>query len=291
MGQWYQRRSTWGTTGRCTCMNGFTGSACHRLECPFTQYSCSGHGECYTMYDLAGLAEVNGELAGYTYGLTPNNPATWDAQHVQGCVCTEGYHGYDCSLLKCPTGDNPDSMGQIDEIQVVNCTATDAAIDNPQVGTNDATTAIKLAFEYKNEISTSVYSYATAVQVKAALEAMDGIREVSVESSTANGDTLCATSTGGFKVTFLTEHGDLPLLKLKSAISEDGTTRSATKVGSYEIQAGTKEENTCSDRGICDETTGKCMCFNGYAASDGKGGAGIYPDCGHIEKIIIDSGL
>jgi hypothetical protein len=33
---------------------------------------------------LASLATINGDFAGYTYGLTPNNPSTWDAKKVKG---------------------------------------------------------------------------------------------------------------------------------------------------------------------------------------------------------------
>ena len=37
-------------TGRCTCMNGFSGAACERNNCP---RGCSGHGYCRSMSDYA----------------------------------------------------------------------------------------------------------------------------------------------------------------------------------------------------------------------------------------------
>lgn len=34
--------------------------------------------------------------------------------------------------------------------------------------------------------------------------------------------------------------------------------------------------------GVCDRSTGACGCFSGFASSDGRGGAGPRPDCGHL---------
>ena len=43
------------------------------------------------------------------YGTNPNNPVTWDADRVFGCLCDEGWEGYDCSLQSCTKGTNPDT--------------------------------------------------------------------------------------------------------------------------------------------------------------------------------------
>ena len=42
---------------------------------------------------------------------------------------------------------------------------------------------------------------------------------------------------------------------------------------------------TCSRRGICDETLGKCKCFSGWGSSDGSGSLGPNNDCGHRLKL------
>ncbi len=38
---------------------------------------------------------------------------------------------------------------------------------------------------------------------------------------------------------------------------------------------------TCSNHGLCDHGTGKCVCFAGWGSSDGSGGLGSKHDCGH----------
>jgi hypothetical protein len=257
------------TTGKCTCFDGFTGGACDRLSCPGSP-TCSGHGECYSMYDLAKRATINGVIQDYTYGDTPNNPLTWDAEMIMGCVCNEGYHGYDCSLMSCPTGDNPDSRLQQDETQVLTC------IDGDATGT--------VTFRYKEVLSEPVDVSAMSHTLQAALEAMPNIRRVHVFQTNAtkeetHEEVMCSPSGSSVGVTFLTEHGDLPLLEVAA------TTGGASMTITESIK-GTKENAVCSDRGICDESTGLCTCFPGYAGSDGMGGPGIINDCGHVEKII-----
>ena len=63
------------------------------------------------------------------------------------------------------------------------------------------------------------------------------------------------------------------------ASESDGTT-------TFNAVDGTKENNYCSDRGICDEATGVCKCFTQYGSSDGYGQRGQRPDCGAILPIV-----
>ena len=74
-------------TGLCTCMEGFTGKACHRTECPS---QCNSRGRCVNLNEKAATTR-NSDSVRYTY------EGVWDAEKIYGCLCDDGYEGYDCS--------------------------------------------------------------------------------------------------------------------------------------------------------------------------------------------------
>lgn len=94
-------------TGHCSCQFGFEGAACERMSCPLGAplhdgrlLPCSGRGLCT---DLARLAhEFN-----YWDFPRPTYTEPWDKEKIYGCLCDEGYSGYDCSLSECAVGDDP----------------------------------------------------------------------------------------------------------------------------------------------------------------------------------------
>lgn len=111
-------------TGECKCRAPWSGSACDRRECP---NKCSGHGQCVSMADMTlmyhALPLQKGDLLRTTniaYGVSRETTA-WDAEIMQGCVCESRwsvgfgdgetqlpeYFGADCSLRRCPSGDDP----------------------------------------------------------------------------------------------------------------------------------------------------------------------------------------
>ena len=116
------------------------------------------------------------------------------------------------------------------------------------------------------------------------LQSIPGIRKVSITAVDPTKDTLtsmCTTAGNNLLVSFLTEHGNLPLLQpvyLPLGVTGMSVTVKAEK-------EGTKEMIECSGRGICNRANGKCTCFNGYGSSDGTGKAGLYGDCGYIQPI------
>ena len=48
--------------------------------------------------------------------------APWDATMLFGCVCEAPYAGFDCSYRTCATGDIPTTTGQVNEVQLIQCT-------------------------------------------------------------------------------------------------------------------------------------------------------------------------
>uniref|UniRef100_A0A7S1XM25 EGF-like domain-containing protein n=1 Tax=Phaeomonas parva TaxID=124430 RepID=A0A7S1XM25_9STRA len=134
--------------GVCTCRAGFEGMACEKLACPtaVNGLTCSGHGVCLSMADLA---QKNREVTTpYAYGNADRGQLTaeaWDHDKIYGCYCdggdarypyngprahisgsyvnnpaAQGYTGPDCSLRRCPHGDDP-VTGELREVQVIPC--------------------------------------------------------------------------------------------------------------------------------------------------------------------------
>lgn len=107
-------------TGTCQCFHPFTGSDCSKFKCP---NDCSGHGTCLSMseYGLVDEGQPT-QKSNYKYGTAAvMDSSTWDAESVHVCLCDSswavGMHGGqtqlpewfgpDCSLRRCPTGDDP----------------------------------------------------------------------------------------------------------------------------------------------------------------------------------------
>lgn len=197
--------------GACTCQQGWTGAACERLSClgsnqnaGFSSDGCSGNGQCKSMAQLAKLSTTDGVANSFTYGLVPNKVATWDAEMLYGCYCDKAFFwepdrnqsvDYMCSRRPCPTGDNPLTNDNVTEIQKVTCTGTSGTF-NLRFG---AETTAEIAFD------------ATAAQVEAALELLNGIEDVAVsfgEGSAA----ACSASGVPIFVDFFTPNGDVGLM-------------------------------------------------------------------------------
>jgi len=222
------------------------------------------------MTQLATKYEDNGDATSVTYGATPNNPLTWDADKLQGCYCDAGYEGFDCSLLSCPFGDDPEnSSSQYNEIQTIMC--------DEATGTDGT---FSLTFRQQ---STTQLSYDSKVaDVEAALEALSSITDVSVtlDDQTADSSTTIVCGAGGttWHVEFYSPTSDVPLLTSTTENLDDFTITETVK--------GDKEWEECSGRGKCDHETGICTCSTGFTASNGQGASGQLNDCGYKTPIV-----
>ena len=98
-----------------------------------------------------------------------------------------------------------------------------------------------------------------------------------------SGSTVCTDAPGvSTSITFDNNGGDLPILIVGQPLT--GT----LVLGVTETVKGTKESAQCSNHGICDTLTGRCVCEAGFAESDGMGGPGMIRDCGYNDVNVLN---
>jgi hypothetical protein len=226
---------------------------------------------------MAGLAQeatTNGVLTPFTYGRDRNSGDTWDHDSNQGCICHDGFQGYDCSLRSCPAGDDPTTTGQFDEVQTLSCA---------HVG---GSPTFKLRF--RQETTAAIAFSATAAEVAAALQDLPTIGTIAVVFDAGSAQACSSAGITLMTFSFQTENGDVPPIELvENAGYVQGTTLNFSPVaGATESTKGTTETDECSARGLCNHATGNCECFVGFGSSDGSGGAGDIADCGYREPYV-----
>ena len=289
------------TKGECKCRVNYEGAACDRMSCPGGEPSCSSHGQCLSMAQLAeqSTAHSNGALTDYTYGKVPNDPHTWDFNKVYGCKCDRDYTGYDCSLRVCPKGDDPlTGTGNGDEVQVKEVQYIKCVADS---GT--------FRLRFRGETTADIAHDATKEALEATIEELRSVGgatyvgDVTVEFYPLERTSACSAETRSngtmIKVHFDSELGDLPEIvpdyatTLGLTSSVDGQTQDPSVIvlsdgaslDGYVSVKGTTENAECSNRGICDRGTGLCMCSPGFGSSNGNGmhsEAGTRGDCGYV---------
>lgn len=255
---------------KCVCKTGWKDGDCSKRICPrhYSWFSypsadnkahdglteCSSVGEC-TQGGACDCPEpffgaaceyvkCHRNCNGHGRCVPSRNFGEWDDDRIFKCECDAGYDSFDCSRRTCPLGDDPETTDQVNEIQSLQCPP--------------------FQLSFRGETTQSIEANATTFHIQTQLEALSTVGKVRV--SFGGGNTHCDAVV---HVHFLTDHGDLPNIEgarhISTEVSRDGTT----------------ESEPCSNRGICDTSTGLCDCFEGYGASDGNGLPGLIPDCGH----------
>ncbi|KDO33497.1 hypothetical protein SPRG_02305 [Saprolegnia parasitica CBS 223.65] len=278
------------TLGRCLCDSNFVGAACEKLTCASR---CRGTGNCRSMRQMAAGATTDGAPTPIVYGRDVNSLATWDADRIFGCVCNSVRYvignaptlsGYDCSSYPCPSGDDPWTTGQVNEVQSLSCLGTAGSV----------------TLTFRGATTSALSFGATAAALTAALEALPtylrdttgyslcilywgSIGQVAVSMPTG---ALCgATSAAVTTVSFLTNAGNVPLLIADASLLTGGP------FSVTETTAGTTEDAVCNNRGNCDGATGRCICVQDAASSDGQGNLGVTRDCGYVYPFMAQGRL
>lgn len=159
-------------TGECQCFDGYDGVACQRASCPGYPASCSGHGTCKSI----------SQLAANDFG---NSYKLWDRDATMGCDCDPGYYGPDCSKRDCKHGVDP---LYLDDAATAKYATWDVAVLTTGTGftglnidANSVSTSGQWALRFFDQygedwltpaISVSGATSATCAEVVAALESL-----------------------------------------------------------------------------------------------------------------------
>lgn len=237
-------------SGECVCHDGFDGAACQRLKCP---NDCSGHGTCEYITELGTYASSN-----------------WDATKIQGCKCDGGWEGYDCSLRMCPRGDDPLTIhsGNDGDTHTLSVRSSDSS---NRIDTNLQWLVKDL---YGTWEASRPFDPSDAAEAEAAFEDLDIINSVQ-SLSVANYDH--ASGDGYTYTIILSDPAHVTEIAIEAKACGDAGCYGKRAAGTYPVDSSaanvyalsadvssTKEAAVCSNRGICDQSTGICQCFEGH---------------------------
>ena len=285
----------------------FEGEACSKLSCPYNTtlaQSCGNKGTCLSMSEWATKTTNGlGTVLGYTYSGAASTDS-WDHGTMQGCFCdynaeenfpyasllytgSESWgsyplRGYGCATASCAVGDNPDTLDGVFEAQTMTCTGTSGTFTITFRGFTTAAISYNAVALASDENTGSTAGVGVGESLQSKLHNLFSIHPLCYDGTCSGvnvvystGSSAC-TSNGAnvITLTFESETGDLPLLTTTRSMGGGNT------IVVIEKTRGTKETSFCSDHGVCDIDTGRCLCHRGYSSSDGDGNSGMRGDCG-----------
>eukprot|EP01031_Cornospumella_fuschlensis_P038707 gene38706-47059_t len=202
----------------------------------------------------------------------------WDASKIYGCRCDPQYHGTDCSLRYCPKGDDPltgtENLSpanplQYNDIQRVSCKADGGSF----------------TLTFRGKTTVNIPFNAKVYDLQAKLEAVPSIGKGNLKII-FYGPQACTDYGTTFTVEFLQHFGDLPLMVVDKRKLTLSNSLSSAVLTVAKVRSGTKEDLECSNRGICDTTSGTCTCALDFDTSNGYNQAGTRGDCGYATNLI-----
>ena len=271
-------------TGVCSCQSGFEGRACERLSCPG---QCNSRGRCQSMQYYATTRDP-GEIVHSTiqdFSLYSYD-SIWDAHKIYGCNCDSHYHGHDCLLRKCPTGDDPltgvgvsqpllGNPNQVSDIQKVVCKAASGTF----------------TLTFRGATSAPIPFNANQALLSSMIQAIPTIGSGGINLILQSTTQACTPDSSSWTVEFLQQFGNLPRLVPNATGLVFNTAAFTPYVTVAVQQVGTREDSDCSGRGICDTATGVCGCSQNFMTSNGLVntgalGPGSRGDCGYYTAQI-----
>lgn len=221
-----------------------------------------------------------GSAAVYTY------QNVWDADMLYGCFCDPGFEGPDCSLRMCPTGDDPltgSSLAsaanpiQYNEKQKITCAASSGQFTL----TYNGKTTQPINYNAKVDAVTAALAALSTIGTAADRPAVGMVKVVVTMQTSAQ---ACLPAGANWFVEFQQQFGPLNNIVPNKYTLSNGAANVQLTVSKSVV--GSKENIMCSNRGICDEVSGKCGCSTNFDSSNGYGGTGTRGDCGYPTTTI-----